>query len=387
MKKIKIQKIFIIAGIFFILGFLVSQSLFQIKKPQNFDEHSFQLFWRVWNLLEEKYPFEKPKSIDKTYGAIEGLIASYHDDYSHFFPPKSSKQFTEDIHGEFGGIGVEIAQRQGFLIAIAPLKDSPAEKAGMLAGDIITHIEGENIYGKEIDDIISKIRGKIGTIVTVTVARADKDGNLKTIKLKIKREIIKVPVLDTQEIEDVFVISLYNFNENSAEDFKKAIKKFKKSKTQKLLIDLRNNPGGYLNQAIDMLSYFLPKNDLLVEESFGASNKEKKLHRSKGFQGLTGKKYIMAVLINKGSASASEIFAGALQDYKKATIIGETSYGKGSVQEFIDLDYGTSIKITVAKWLTPKGHQISKKGIVPDIPFKNLEDMSLKDIVQKWERS
>ena len=330
------------------------------------------LFWKVWKIMEKKYPFKEPKNDEKVYDAIQGLVASYGDEHSVFFPPKYSQQFQEEVDGKFGGAGMEVTAHDGYFIVIAPLKNSPAEKAGVKPGDIIIEIDGQEVAGKDFIDVINLIRGKVGTTLNLTVLRPDDE---KKYHLNIVRDIIKIPVLSTHNIDDVFVISLYNFNNEAIKEFKSALKDFKKSHKPFLLLDLRNNPGGYLSEAIDLLSYFIDKGKIVVREDYGDVSDDRN-DESRGFQFLKDNNFRMGVLINKGSASASEIVAGALQDYKKASIIGETSYGKGSVQELIDLNDNTSLKVTIAKWLTPLGHQISQKGISPDI---NIEDMSNKD--------
>ncbi len=373
MKKIKNKHILIIitAVIFFIVGYstqdLIHKKDIQEKTP---NQESFTLFWDVWNILENKYPFKEPSESEKRYDAIKGLVASYNDDYSVFFTPKNSKQFRETVTGKFGGAGMEIAKYKGYLIVISPLKDSPAEKAGFLPGDIITSIGDLDTYNVDMNELISIIRGKPGTVVKMTVVR---DGEESPIKLALTRDIIKIPVLDTKVIDDVFIISLYNFNQESENDFNKAIIEFKESGLKNLILDLRNNPGGYMSSSIDIASYFIDQGNVVVREDFGDSGKKQVIHRSKGFDLLKGIDYKLAVLINRGSASASEIVAGALQDNGKAIIVGEKSFGKGSVQELINLSEGTSLKVTIAKWLTPRGNQISKKGIIPDF---NIDDQT-----------
>lgn len=368
----------ILATAFFALGFI---SHYFFLTPQHVEQgKDFTLFWDVWKKMEKKYPFTEPSSKEKEYSAIEGLVKSYGDDHSIFFPPKPSKQFLEDVSGHFGGAGMEVAMNHGFLQVIAPLKNSPAEKAGFLPGDIVTHIAGVKTYGKNLNDLISEIRGKIGTSVEITVVRLE---NEKPILLKLIRGEVIVPVLDNRIIDDNFIISLYNFNQYSKDDFKKAIEKFKKSKKKHLILDLRNNPGGYLNSAIDILSYFFDQGIILVKEDFGDSGKKQSIHRSKGFDILKDYDYDIKVLVNQGSASASEIVAGALKDYKKAIIIGEQTYGKGSVQELINLNENTSLKVTVAKWLTPLNHQISKIGIKPDVFIENINSLKENDLFDR----
>ncbi len=366
------------AIVFFAFGYFTHGVLIKNNTPKSIDQNKFSLFWNVWNDLEEKYPFKEPLESEKIYGAINGLVESYHDDYSTFFPPESAKLFQDTVTGTFGGAGMEVSISEGYLYVIAPLKNSPAEVAGVLAGDIIIKIDGKDISGKSMDDILDLIRGEIGTEVKVTIIRAE---NNKPIDITITRDIVKIPILDTKSIDNYFIVSLYNFNLDSQKAFKNALKKFKDSKLKHLVIDVRNNPGGFLTSAIDISSYFLEQGKIIVIEDFGDSGKSQKIHRSKGFDLLKDVDFDITVLSNKGSASASEILIGSLQDNKKGFIVGETSYGKGSVQELINLDQNTSLKITTAKWLTPNKHQISKKGIQPDFNIENINNINLSEII------
>lgn len=338
-------------------------------------------FWSIWNLIEQKYPFKKdePTDKEKVYGAIAGLVASYDDPYTVFFPPKEAKLFNQEVKGSFGGVGMEVGLKDGIVTVVAPLKDSPAEKAGIHAGDIITEINDESTDGMDVDTAISLIRGDVGTSVTLTVVRQGESG-LKEIT--IVRDIVKLPVIDTTTKGNVFIISLYSFSENSAALFKDALKKFNESDKRRLIIDLRGNPGGYLDSAVDIASYFLPAGKTIVRENSG-TDKPEIVHQSKG-TALLAKNPRMVILINGGSASASEILAGALSEHNVATLVGTKSFGKGSVQELVNLKDGSSVKITVAKWLTPNGVSISEKGIVPKIiietkPSKDPKTGELSD--------
>lgn len=321
-------------------------------------------FWNVWDLLHTKYPFteKEPTDQEKIYGAMGGLVASYKDPYTMFFPPQQAKLFNEQVKGSFGGIGIEVGMKNNLVTVIAPLKSSAAERAGIKSGDIIAEVDGVKTLDVDIDTIISKIRGTIGSSVTLGLARK---GSADLIHITVQRAKIEIPIIDTTEQKDVFIISLYSFSENSAELFTQALEKFAASKKSKLIIDLRGNPGGYLDTAINIASYFLPKDAIVVREDNGP-HKPETTHVSNGFTLLSQQPRIV-ILQNGGSASASEILAGALHDHEKATLIGKTSFGKGSVQELMDLPDGSAVKITVAKWLTPKGTSISEKGIAPDI--------------------
>ncbi len=323
-------------------------------------------FWKAWNALATNYVITHassslPTTKERLYGAISGLAASYGDPYTVFFPPKEAKAFSESISGSFAGVGMEIDVKNGVLTVIAPLKGTPAEAAGMKAGDQIIAIDGKSTDGLSTEKAVSMIRGPIGTTVSFTVVR-DK----KAFDVKVTRDTIQVPETDDglDKASGVYHIALYEFTSNSADLFDQAFERFKASGSKKLVIDLRGNPGGYLDAAVDIASHFLAKGTTIVTEDFGGKQ-ENNVHTSLGYKDAPAGTKI-AVLIDSGSASASEILAGALQDNHAATLIGTKSFGKGSVQTLIDLD-GGSLKITVARWITPAGHWIMGNGVTPDI--------------------
>mgnify|MGYP001289846354 CR=1 FL=1 len=374
-KKKTYTREIMLALVFFAMGYF-SFNLLHVNPAIGNENKDLALFWKVWNIMEEKYPFDEPNNQAKIYGAIEGLVASYDDEYSSFLPPVRSEFFTQTIAGEFGGAGMEIGVREGYLSVISPLKNSPAEKAGILPNDIITHIDGIDITGFSLDEAIGKIRGKVGTTVVLTIARK---GEAEPLEITITREVVHIPIIETEEIDQTFIIHLYNFNESSDDAFEDALKKFKSSGKDQLLIDVRNNPGGYLGSAINIASYFLKQGDIVVREQHGEKESDQTIYRSRGYDLLKDQIFKTFVLINEGSASASEILAGALEENGIATIVGEASYGKGSVQELIPLPNDTSLKVTVAQWLTPQGNQISKVGIEPQILIPASEEDKEED--------
>lgn len=323
-------------------------------------------FWKAWNTLEKNYVITHasstlPSMKERVLGAITGLTASYNDPYTVFFPPKEAQAFSESISGSFAGVGMEIDVKNGVLTVIAPLKGTPAETAGIKAGDQIAAIDGKSTDGVSTDKAVTQIRGPVGTTVDLTIIR---DG--KVLDIKITRQTIQVPETDesVDEATGTYRIALYEFTSNSADLFAQAFSRFQASGSQKLIVDLRGNPGGYLDSAVDISSHFLPKGTKIVTEDFGGKEPNT-VHTSFGYADLPkGTKIV--VLIDGGSASASEILAGALQDNKAATIIGTKSFGKGSVQTIVDLG-GGSLKITVARWITPAGHWIMGNGVTPDI--------------------
>ena len=348
----------------------------QNKETLKDEEVDFGPFWEAWHLIDEKYvngtSTTAEKNQERVWGAIAGMVRSLDDPYTVFFPPEEKKAFDESIAGNFSGVGMEVGVKDNLLTVIAPLPDSPAKKAGILAGDRILEVDGQATADLTIDEAVGLIRGDKGTTVAITIFR---DGAEQAETIMVIRDTINIPTIDTEERGDVFIISLYNFNANAADLFKQALQKFVNSGRSKLILDLRGNPGGYLDASIDMASWFLPKDKVVVWEHKGAKTSDV-AYRSRGYNVFADKEnFKMVVLIDGGSASASEILAGALKEHGVATLVGQTTFGKGSVQELIPVSGGTSIKITIAKWLTPDGMSISDGGLEPDIEVEfTLED-------------
>ena len=323
-------------------------------------------FWKVWNTLDEKFvrnaSTTPPTNDELIYGAAKGLAAAYGDPYTVFLPPSDAATFAEDISGNFSGVGMEIGMRDGLLTVVAPLKGTPAEAAGLLSGDKIIAIDGKSTEGMASDVAVTFIRGKEGTTVSFTILR----GANEVLEIPVVRASIEIPTIETTNRPDgVFVIALYNFGATSPQLFREALSEFVDAGTPNLVIDLRGNPGGFLEAAVDMASWFLPEGDIVVREDQGTGHKEK-VQRSRGYAAFN-EKLNLAVLIDQGSASASEILAGALRDHGVAKLVGKTSFGKGSVQELIDITGDTSLKVTIARWLTPNGTSISHEGLIPDL--------------------
>lgn len=349
-------------------------SLFTAKPVLSEEGVDMTEFWRVWQLMNEKYVATTATStlsdLDKVRGAIEGLVASYGDPYSTYLPPEDASQFGEDISGNFGGVGMEVGVRNGLITVIAPLPGTPAEQAGILSGDVIVKIDGQSTESMNVDEAVNLIRGEKGSTVHLTLYR---DGETDFIELAVVRDTINIPTVKTEQKGDVFYIALYSFNALSEAKMQEALRSYVQSGTTKLILDLRGNPGGYLQSAVAIASYFLPSGEVVVREQYGSGQAED-LYRS---QGRTLKQFApseMVVLIDGGSASAAEILAGALQEHGVATLIGETTFGKGSVQELVDLPDGASLKVTIARWLTPNGTSISKAGLTPDVAVERTGD-------------
>lgn len=334
------------------------------KDNQWMQNVEFDLYWDVWNLIKNEYT-NKNELTDKElfYGSLEGLVSSLNDPYSEFLDPQKNKEFEEDMSGTFEGIGAEIGIRDDLLTIISPIDGTPAQTAGVMAGDKILEINGESTQNMNIDEAVSKIKGPKGTEVVLSIFRKGFD-DIKEIK--IIRDVISIKSVSYEKLENnLFLIKVSAFNGDTNYLFSQAVKEFLNQESKGLIIDLRNNPGGYLEVAIMMLGEWINKEIAVIEKFADGKTTE---YLADGLNRLEN--YSTVVLINEGSASASEILAGALKDYNKATIIGEQSYGKGSVQMIKDLKDGSALKITVAKWLTPQGQDINKEGISPDQEVK-----------------
>jgi len=345
---------------------------------QNVD---FELFWKVWDTLDSRY-FDKTKLVPgkMVYGAISGMVSALGDPYTVFLPPDGNKMVQEDLQGNFDGIGIQIGYIGTQLAVIAPLPGSPAEEAGIKAGDLIAVIKDEKkavevgTGGMSIPDAVSLIRGTAGTKVELTLLR---EGVKEPVKVEIVRKTIDVPsvTLEFKPAEGadktIALLKVTKFGGETLSEWNEKIAEVLNEKQAKMVIvDVRNNPGGYLQGAVDLASDFLETGDTVVIEEDGKGHREEskvvRIGRLRNFKTV--------VLMNKGSASASEIFAGALRDQKKIKLIGETSFGKGTIQEPQQVNGGSGIHITIAKWLTPKGIWVHEKGLEPDFAIEDNED-------------
>jgi carboxyl-terminal processing protease len=385
-----------VVGVFFI-GFYVgktdkseNQKLASIlNKADGVGENiDFASFWKAWEVIDEKYvstsatTTEKIDNQKRVYGAIEGMVASLGDPYTIFFPPVESKMFGDEISGNFEGVGMEVGTKDGVLTVIAPLKDTPAYRAGIKSGDKIVKIDDVLTNGLNTVEAIKLIKGKKGTKVTLTILR---EGVADPLIKDVIRDIIDIPTINTEIRGDVFIIHLYNFSAISANAFREGLRNFVESGKYKMIIDLRGNPGGYLEAAVDMVSWFLPSGKVVVKEDF-KNESDMQIFRSSGYN-IFNDKLKLVVLIDGGSASASEIMAGALHEHGIATLVGTKSFGKGSVQELINITPDTSLKVTIARWLTPKGTSISHGGLTPDVEVKLDEEKFKKGVDTQIEKA
>lgn len=320
----------------------------------------FQLFWEVWDSLRDNYVNgDELKEKELFYGALRGLAGATEDPYTVFMNPVVTQEFQDDLSGTFEGIGAEIGIKEGVLTIIAPLTDMPAQQAGLKPGDKILEINGEDTAGMSVDQAVSKIRGEKGTQVTLHIWR---EGWEEPRDITITRDQIVVKSVKWEIRDDgLAVIELSHFNNDTSELFDRAVREVQSAKPKGIILDLRSNPGGYLDTAVEVASEWV-EDGKIVSERYGDDRVNDLLPR--GRARLAG--YPTVVLVNGGSASASEIVAGALKDHGKATIIGEQTFGKGSVQELVSFGDGSSLKVTVAEWLTPEGVNINEEGIVPD---------------------
>lgn len=339
------------------------------KEPAGRAEIDFSLFWKVWDLLEEKHVDKNSLDAQKlVYGAIKGMLEATGDPYTSFFNPKETKSFAQDIEGSFEGIGAELGIKDDILTVIAPLDGSPAQKAGLLAGDKIIKIDERMTSDLTIDQAVELIRGKRDTEVVLIILRK---GEEETKEIRITRATIEIKSVEVEFKENnIAHLKIIQFGEKTTREFDVAMKEIILRNSPAIILDLRNNPGGFLDKSIEIASRFMPRGKVVVIEEDSTGKRDSL--RSTGGDRLSGIKTV--VLINEGSASASEILAGALHDNLGTELIGKKSFGKGSVQELISLPGESSVKITVAKWLTPNGDYIMDKGITPDIEVELTVD-------------
>lgn len=342
------------------------------KKNINFD-----MFWKVWDTLEKKYVDQKKLDEKKMYyGAIKGMVSSIEDPYTFFLTPTENKQSKDDLGGRFEGIGAQLGLKNNRIVVVAPLKNSPAEKAGLRAGDVIVKVDSKSTAGMLLTQVVSQVRGDKGTKVLLTIDREGREFEVSVVRDTIQVESVEISLNEssgscTENCGRVAYLKLNQFGDSTVDEWERKVEEinaaWNSGKVKGLVLDLRDNPGGYLESSVYLAGEFLKQGDLVVkQESTTYENKDYYVTRGGSLLSIP-----LVVLINKGSASAAEILAGALRDHKRAQLVGEKSFGKGSVQEALDLGDGMGLHVTVAKWVLPKGEWINGKGIEPEIKLEN----------------
>lgn len=324
----------------------------------------FSIFWRAWDLVEKNFD----GNIDyknMVYGAVKGMVSSLGDPYTAFLTPEEANQLQDDLSGTISGIGAEVAVKNNQLTVVAPIDGSPAKKAGILAGDNILKIDDTETKGMDVGTAVSKIRGEAGTKVRLTVQRGD-----TTKELEITREKLTVKSVSSEiKNGNVGYVKISRFDDNTTADLRSALDGFQSKNVKKIILDLRDNPGGYLDQSVSVASEFV-KDGVIVSEKKDVTNGKSSDYKALAGGKMTAEDVKIVILVNNGSASASEIVAGALKDHNRAILVGEKTFGKGSVQEIEDLAGGAKLRVTIAHWYTPNGKNISKEGIAPDAEVK-----------------
>lgn len=334
------------------------------------EETDLSIFWKVWGMLSEMYVDET--ALDKQqmiYGATKGMVASLKDPYTVYMTPDETKEFDQSLNGQLEGIGCELTVKDQALVVVSPLKDSPADKAGLKPGDIVYKIDGELTAEMTLFDAIMKIRGEKGTKVVLTIVR---DGMDEPFEVGIVRDTVNIESVSMEDKGNgIFYISINQFNDSTKPEFEEKIRQLLLKEPKGLILDLRYNGGGYLDISVDILSEFL-------EGKVPAVTIKRRRESDNEIMYVSGKPQLpsvpLVVLINNGSASASEIVAGAIQDYERGIIMGQQSFGKGSVQEVDKLGDGSSIRMTIARWFTPHGTSIDKVGITPDMVVERKDE-------------
>ena len=359
MKKISKALIIIaIAGLTFGLGYQVGLEEAEVKsQPEDID---FSLFWEAYNRVENLYvDSEKINEEDIVHGAIRGMLGSLGDPHTSFFDQEESRRFLDDVSGYYEGVGMEVGIRNGDIQVISPIEGTPASRAGLRSGDTILEIDGKSTTNMELEEAVDMMRGEEGTSVNIVIGR-----NRTTHEFDLERAQIQMPSVDWELLDsDIGYLKIHYFHQDLMTEFNELVPEITSSPAEKIILDLRNNPGGALDASLELANFFLDQGDVIV--------------KSQGSDGEIGQVYEasrssvtfdqdLVVLINEGSASASEILAGALKYHRGAEIVGTTSFGKGSIQTMVNLSDMSNLKITISNWVTPDGKLITDKGITPD---------------------
>jgi carboxyl-terminal processing protease len=354
-----------------------------LDREFNLEEGDLDLFYEVWQIISEQYDGELPDENELLYSTIRGSLDSLDDEFTRYLPPAAAARVREDMQGSFEGIGAYVNMTDdGYLEIVRPIADQPAARAGLQAGDIIIAVDGESILGKSLDDAIALVRGPRGTAVTLTVTREEVE---EPFDVTIVRERIEIATVESEMLpEGIAYVRLTSFNSVATQQLSQTLTELLAQNPQALIFDLRDNPGGFLDQAVNVADLFLPEGVVLYERNIRGLDK---VFQSK--DGGPAENIPLVVLVNVGSASASEIVAGAIQDRGRAILIGETTFGKGSVQQVHTLSDGSELRVTIARWYTPNDNSIDKSGIIPEfevlpspVEFRGPEDTQLQRAIE-----
>lgn len=371
----------ILAGLFlliFFLGWFLGHQDYSFSsvgftpkltgKDSNNKSVDFSQFWKAWDTVEKEFDgkLDYQKMVE---GAIRGMVESLGDPFTAYMTPEESKELENDLSGTISGIGAEIGIKSNKVTIISPVDDSPAKKAGIVAGDTILRINDESTEGMSVYDAVKKIRGDAGTKVNLTILRGGQEKKFEITRAQFTVKSVKSEIKNG----NVGYLEISRFDENTAELVRSALESFTSKGIKRIVLDLRDNPGGYLDSSVDIASEFIEKG-VIVSEKKDSVNGKKEDYKANGRGKATSGDIKIVVLVNQGSASASEIVAGALKDYKRATLVGEKTFGKGSVQTIENLGAGSKLRITIAHWYTPLGKNISRDGIEPDIEIKMTDE-------------
>ncbi|MGM0438858.1 MAG: S41 family peptidase [Patescibacteria group bacterium] len=366
----KISKLIIVlslVGIIFGSGYQLGLEESETRtQPEEID---FSLFWEAYNRVEDLYvDSDEINEEEVVHGAIRGMLSSLDDPHTSFFDQDESKKFLEDVSGYYEGVGMEVGIRNGNIQVISPIEGTPASKAGIMSGDTILEIDGKSTSDMDLEEAVDLMRGEQGTDVTIVMGR-----NNETKEFTLNRKEIQVPSVDWELLEDdIAYLKIHYFHQDLANEFNEIVPKLSASEADKIILDLRNNPGGALDSALDIAKYFLEEGDVIVK-SQGSDGEIEEVYEADR-SSVTFNQDIV-ILINEGSASASEILAGALKHHRDSKIVGQTSFGKGSIQTLVNLSDMSNLKITISNWVTPSGELITDEGITPDYEVeRNIED-------------
>ena len=346
-----------------------AEHLAHLRPPQT--QNTFQVFWEAWDIIHRDFYGPLPDTRKLIYGAIRGALSTLHDPYTTFITREEARLAEEDMSGSFEGIGAEVDERDGHIVIMAPLKGSPAERAGLRPGDVILAVDGEPLEGLTVFEAAMRIRGPQGTTVTLTIQRP---GQPAPFDVTLTRARVEIPTVEGRIIEQenvrIAYVRLYHFNELAPARFRSTVRGLLQEAPQGMILDLRDNPGGFLHVVIQIADEFLDEGIIVREQG----KRGEQQHKARPGGLLTGSHALpLVVLVNKGSASASEILAGAIQDHDRGVLVGEPTFGKGSVQIIHRLSDGSEVRVTIAHWLTPNGRQIHGQGLTPDIVVPQTE--------------